>query len=56
MPGIRWRTIASPQSTPKTVFSGTATIVISIVSFSACTAVGFEIADQNGPRPCSNAR
>ena len=33
---------------PKAVFSGTAIAVISSVSFSACTAFGFEIAAQNG--------
>ena len=33
------------------MFSGTATTVISSVSFKACTAVGFEIASQNGPEP-----
>ncbi len=41
---------------PKIVFSGTATSVISSVSFNACTASGFEIAAQNGCQPCSNAR
>ena len=33
---------------PKTVFSGTAIAVISRVSLSACTAIGFETAAQNG--------
>src|SRR6478736_4629620 len=56
MPGKRCRTIAIPQSTPKAVLSGTATIATSSVSFRACTASGFEIASQNGCRPCSNAR
>ena len=56
MPGIRCRTIASAQRTPKIVFSGTATTATSSVSFSACTASGFEIAAQNGWKPCSNAR
>src|SRR5207249_1883571 len=45
-----------PQRMPNTVFSGTAASVTSTVSFSACTASGFEIARQKGPRPCSNAR
>src|ERR1700752_2781674 len=56
MPGMRFRTIASPQRIPKIVFSGTATIATSIVSFSACTAIGFKIAAQNGRQPPSNAR
>src|SRR4051794_6407410 len=56
MPGTRWRTIAIAQRMPNAVFSGTATTVISSVSFSACTAVGFEIAAQNGRQPCSKAR
>ena len=45
-----------PHAMPKAVFSGTTTIVTITVSFSACTAYGFEIASQNGPSPCSNAR
>src|SRR5665213_1876622 len=56
MPGNRCRTMARPQRIPNTVLSGTATIATSSVSFSACTAVGFEIAAQNGCKPCSNAR
>src|SRR3954466_9226332 len=56
IPGTRWRTIAIAQSTPNAVFSGTATTVISSVSFSACTAVALLIAAQNGCQPCSNAR
>src|SRR6266576_5767267 len=56
MPGMRWRTIASAQRTPKIVLSGTATAAISTVSFSANTANGLEIAAQNGCHPCSNAR
>src|ERR1700704_5362581 len=56
MPGNRCRTIASAQRTPNTVFSGTAASVTSTVSFSAWTAVGFEIACQKGTTPCSNAR
>src|SRR5436853_2701810 len=56
MPGRRWRTIATAQRIPKSVFSGTTTAVISSVNFSACTAFGFEIASQNGWSPCSNAR
>src|SRR4051794_27848308 len=56
MPGMRCRTIASAQRTPKIVLSGTATSAISSVSFSAKTANGLEIAAQNGCHPCSNAR
>src|SRR5215471_18922693 len=41
---------------PKAVLSGTTTSAISSVSFSACTAFGFDTASQNGPSPCSNAR
>src|SRR5437868_3171574 len=56
MPGMRCRTIASAQRTPKIVLSGTATSAISSVSFRAWTANGLEIAAQNGCHPCSNAR
>src|SRR5438045_8763481 len=56
MPGRRWRTIATAQRIPKSVFSGTTTAAISSVNFSACTAFGFEIASQNGWSPGSNAR
>ena len=41
---------------PKAVLAGRRSSVISSVSFSACTAFGFEIAAQNGCTPCSNAR
>src|SRR3954447_9508235 len=53
---MRCRTIASAQRIPKIVLSGTATTATSRVSFSACTASGFETAAQNGCHPCSNAR
>src|SRR6266550_1287549 len=56
MPGMRCRTIASAQRTPRIVLSGTATSAISSVSFRAWTANGLEIAAQNGCHPCSNAR
>src|SRR4051812_43266902 len=56
MPGTRCRTMAIPQRIPNAVLSGTVISVTTSVSLSACTAAGFEIAAQNGSRPCSNAR
>src|SRR5437588_1190364 len=56
MPGMRCRTIASAQRTPKIVLSGTATSAISSVIFRAKRAKGLHIAAQNGCHPCSNAR
>src|SRR5215207_4345814 len=55
-PGKRWRTIASAQITPKTVFAGTAIAAISSVRRRACFAAGVVTASQAGPIPCSKVR
>src|SRR5580765_7745859 len=56
LPGKRWRTIASAQTMPNTVFSGTAIAAIFSVSQNACFASGVVTESHAGPTPCSNAR
>ena len=50
------RTIASAQRTPKTVFSGTAIMVIRTESQSACSASGVVTDAHASAAPASNAR
>ena len=55
-PGTRRRTMSSAASTPKIVFRGTTINVIWVVSQSAWTADGLEMASQKAWRPPSKAR
>jgi len=48
-----WRTRSSEQTTPKTVFSGTAIATVIRVSFNACRPSGEVIASHGGARPFS---
>src|SRR5439155_1212981 len=56
LPGKRFRTIASAQTIPNAVFSGTAIAVTISVSSKACTVFGALSVDQKLPKPCSNVR
>ena len=56
LPGNRRRTIASAQTTPKTVFTGTAIAVMISVSLNAWIVSGAESAFQAASKPCSNVR
>ena len=49
LPGKRRRTIASAQTTPKTVFTGTAIAVMRSVSLKAWIVSGAESASQAAP-------
>ena len=56
LPRKRRRTIASPQSTPKTVLSGTAIAVAISVTWKAWTVSGSDSACQTGSSPFWNVR
>ena len=56
LPGNRRRTIASAQTTPKTVFTGTAIAVMISVSLKAWIVSAELSASQAGEKPCSNVR
>ena len=56
LPRKRRRTIASPQSTPKTVLRGTAMAAAISVILKACTVRGSDRACQTGSRPFWNVR
>ena len=56
LPRNRRRTIASAQSTPKTVLSGTAMAVAISVTWKAWTVSGSDSACQTGSSPCWNVR
>ncbi len=56
LPRKRRRTIASAQSTPKTVLSGTAMAAAISVTWKAWSVKGSDSACQTGSSPCSNVR
>ena len=56
LPGKRLRTIASAQTIPKTVFTGTAIAVMISVSLKALIVSGVVSASQAGAKPSSNVR
>ena len=56
LPGNRFRTIASAQTIPNTVFTGTAIAVMISVSLKALIVSGVVSASQAGPKPSSNVR
>ena len=56
LPRKRLRTIASAQTIPNTVFTGTAIAVMISVSLKALIVSGVESASQAGAKPSSNVR